>query len=226
MKKLFLLLLLFTVSIIACAQENYYWSAGKKNYIRVNTGVFVVKYKQNSKITNVKASLLGKFGIKHISSLRSNLGIINADKKSGITAKILKEDSTIGDAMPAYRLGNLPFYLTGEILLEPKSGVSIEQLLKLIDNHATIESKSKYNTYVLEVDNWNKLLKYTNRLYMSGLAKYSHPNFVAPIEVNTDPLYSDQYYLNNTGQFGGTPGIDIDAPDVWSISDRYGANRF
>ncbi len=46
---------------------------------------------------------------------------------------------------------------------------------------------------------------------MSGLVEYSHPNFIAPIEVTTDPLYGNQYYLNNTGQSGGTPGIDIDA---------------
>lgn len=219
MKKLFLLLLLLTVSIITCAQDNYYWSAGKKNYIRVDTGVFVVKYKQNFKISNVKAALLGKYGIKNITPFRNNLGIINADKKSRLTTEKLKADSTIEDAMPAYRFGNLPFYLTGEILLQPKPGVSIEQLLKLIDNHATIKSKSKYNTYVLEVDNWNKLPEYANRLYMSGLVKYSHPNFVAPIEVTTDPLYSNQYYLNNTGQFGGTLGIDIDAPGAWNITE-------
>ena len=35
--------------------------------------------------------------------------------------------------MPAYSFGNSPFYLTGEILLEPKEGIAIEKILNLID---------------------------------------------------------------------------------------------
>ncbi len=32
----------------------------------------------------------------------------------------------------------------------------------------------------------------------------------------TDPLFQDQWYLDNTGQFGGTPGVDIDVLPVWA----------
>ncbi len=120
--------------------------------------------------------------------------------------------------MPAYKFGNLPFYLTGEILLQPKPGVPIEKILKFIDNKAKVEQKTEYNTFVLETPYWNKLLEFSNRIYESGLVNYCHPNFIAPIEKTTDPLYSEQYYLNNTGQFGGTAGIDINAPEAWNIT--------
>jgi hypothetical protein len=30
-----------------------------------------------------------------------------------------------------------------------------------------------------------------------------------------DPLFSSQWYLRNTGQSGGTPGIDLDLGNVW-----------
>ncbi len=36
--------------------------------------------------------------------------------------------------------------------------------------------------------------------------------------VPNDPLYTDQWGLNNTGQNGGTTGIDIDAEDAWDIT--------
>ena len=36
--------------------------------------------------------------------------------------------------------------------------------------------------------------------------------------VPNDPLFSDQWGLNNTGQTGGTWDADIDAPAAWSIS--------
>ena len=36
----------------------------------------------------------------------------------------------------------------------------------------------------------------------------------APLSIN-DPLYKDQWYLKNTGQFGGTSGVDIKIEPVW-----------
>ena len=35
--------------------------------------------------------------------------------------------------------------------------------------------------------------------------------------VPDDPSFSNQWGLNNTGQTGGTPDIDIDAPEAWDI---------
>lgn len=32
---------------------------------------------------------------------------------------------------------------------------------------------------------------------------------------SNDPLFSQQWYLLNTGQNGGTPGIDINVVPVW-----------
>lgn len=33
-----------------------------------------------------------------------------------------------------------------------------------------------------------------------------------------DTKYPEQWFLNNTGQSGGTPGADIDAPEAWQIT--------
>ncbi len=33
-----------------------------------------------------------------------------------------------------------------------------------------------------------------------------------------DPMFGDQWHLNNTGQNGGTPDADIDAPEAWDIT--------
>lgn len=35
---------------------------------------------------------------------------------------------------------------------------------------------------------------------------------------NSDTYYPQQYYLKNTGQFGGTPGIDINIENAWAIT--------
>ncbi|MDX2128447.1 MAG: S8 family serine peptidase [Chloroherpetonaceae bacterium] len=33
-----------------------------------------------------------------------------------------------------------------------------------------------------------------------------------------DPNYTSQWWLNNTGQFGGIPGSDVDAPEAWFLA--------
>ena len=45
---------------------------------------------------------------------------------------------------------------------------------------------------------------------------YVQPNFVYRVDrTPNDPLYPTMYNLNNTGQTGGTPDADIDAPEAW-----------
>ena len=62
--------------------------------------------------------------------------------------------------------------------------------------------------------------------YLEGLGWVSSFEQDLPISVSTfsatsspnDPRYGDLYGLHNTGQSGGTPNADIDAPEAWSVS--------
>ena len=48
---------------------------------------------------------------------------------------------------------------------------------------------------------------------------YAEPNYrVQMIEVPNDPRYSELWGLNNEGQTGGTPDVDIDAPEAWDVT--------
>lgn len=48
---------------------------------------------------------------------------------------------------------------------------------------------------------------------------YAEPNYIWSIDqiVPNDTQYPSQYYLNNTGQGGGTPGADIRAQLAWTL---------
>ena len=47
---------------------------------------------------------------------------------------------------------------------------------------------------------------------------YAEPNlFVHPIAIPNDPSFSSQWGMHNTGQTGGTPDADIDAPEAWDV---------
>src|SRR5207249_6401101 len=52
----------------------------------------------------------------------------------------------------------------------------------------------------------------------SSLVEYAELDLIHHIFVTpNDPSFTDQWSLNNTGQNGGTPDADIDAPEGWDI---------
>ena len=57
------------------------------------------------------------------------------------------------------------------------------------------------------------------RLNRSALVSYAEPNFILRATATpNDPLFSQLYGLNNTGQTGGRPDADIDAPEGWDAA--------
>ncbi len=79
MKKVIFATILIVISIISFAQNNYYWSAGKKIYLKENPNVFIVKFSDTTK--NIEQSvqyLRNKKEIKYVTPIRNNLGIIIA----------------------------------------------------------------------------------------------------------------------------------------------------
>lgn len=47
---------------------------------------------------------------------------------------------------------------------------------------------------------------------------HAHPNYLKQAaDVPSDPRFAEQWGLDNTGQSGGTPDADIDAPEAWTL---------
>ncbi|MEA2129408.1 MAG: serine protease [Solirubrobacteraceae bacterium] len=62
------------------------------------------------------------------------------------------------------------------------------------------------------------------RLQRSGTVVYAEPNYIYhATAIPDDPLFGQQYGLDNTGQLGGAPDADIDAPEGW---DALGLGSF
>lgn len=49
-----------------------------------------------------------------------------------------------------------------------------------------------------------------------AVAQFNH--YVTERVIPNDPSFSQQWNLNNTGQSGGTPDADIDAPEAWNLT--------
>lgn len=78
-----------------------------------------------------------------------------------------------------------------------------------------------FRLHVSSSDATRNALTVANALYETGLCVWAHPNFLAHHTlrfVPNDPIYPSQWHLNNTGQFNGTPGADVNAPEAWDVT--------
>lgn len=114
-----------------------------------------------------------------------------------------------------------------ELILKLKAGVDIHQFLEKTGSNTLIPSQ--FYLKRSPVPEWN--------IYTLGLSNHANPgnvirflsqmNEVEVVQRNhilsarlkpDDPLYSNQWFLNNDGTQGGVNDADIDADKAWNIS--------
>ena len=96
-------------------------------------------------------------------------------------------------------------------------------------NNVTVESIStSMNIYLLKCSNDNTAKALIEKYHSDPQIKaiqYNH-RFEYRGYTPVDSYYTNQWFLNNTGQYGYTVGVDIDAPQAWDSSltnlTRYG----
>ncbi|MEO6330263.1 MAG: hypothetical protein ABIO55_15120 [Ginsengibacter sp.] len=107
----------------------------------------------------------------------------------------MKKENNVRHAWDAVNLDGLIFIPTGEILLKPKDGLTINDILNKLSlqTQVTVSNKSYYNMSVLNVIDSSNLFNIANSIYESKLVDWCHPNFYVPITNYTnDPLYAQQ----------------------------------
>jgi Subtilisin-like serine proteases len=141
------------------------------------------------------------------------------------TIELFKERTEIVSATYMYRYnnGNLEGIMD-EFTVLLKENTSYEQLAKLAkENGCKIGDENQFvkNQFTLHVPKTSELnaMQMANKFYETKLFKFSESEFVVlNAAQSNDLLFYDQWGLKNTGQSGGTTGIDINAEQAWSIT--------
>lgn len=118
-----------------------------------------------------------------------------------------------------------PIVETRELVVRFKDGVTrarVNQILKPLQG--TILSRigdHAPNAYLVEVPVTASSIDTANRLQALPEVRYAQPDLIWPKVsrfVPNDPIYPQQWHLNNPGGAGGIAGADIKAERAWEIT--------
>ena len=110
-----------------------------------------------------------------------------------------------------------------QILIQPKAGAGTPALANFHRAHQVKVLQSFQDLrglQVVKVPKGETVSGLISKYQASGLVEFAEPDYlVHAAAVPNDPMYLDGtlYWLNNTGQNGGTPDADIDAPEAWDV---------
>jgi len=230
-------LLFFTATFINCYCQNevFYYSGGKKHYLKTDSSFLMIQFNDYEKCTAKVSSVIKGLNLsdeeidyfededKYImirASKVKNYTINQICAMSGITRDIV-------DFISYERVNKDgdKFVITNTVRCLLKAGVKISEIQSYVD---------KYNSYIIEQDEWGVLsikceseestCNLANSLYESSLVKFSAPDMYLPIKPTSDPYYPYQYHLHNVSQPMPTHSypmiydLDIDAPEAWLIT--------
>ena len=239
MKKIvkYCLLLFFTATFINCYCQNevFYYSGGKKHYLKTDSSSLMIQFKDyeecSAMVSSVKKGLnLSDEEIDYLENEGKYIMIKGSKVKNYSIDQICAMSGITRDIVDFISYGRVnkdgdKFVITNTVRCLLKAGVKISEIQSYVD---------KYNSYIFEQDEWGVLsikceseestCNLANSLYESRFVKFSVPNMYLPIKPTSDPYYPYQFHLHNVSQPMLTHynpivyDLDIDAPEAWLIT--------
>jgi subtilisin family serine protease len=228
-----ILILCFIGSNYIKAQDTFYYYEGHKINLFEDKKSIVMLFNKNSTFKNRERTFSSDTSIVEMDVSDGTEDIYfarlsYANEINNILAKLQTYDITSSD-LETFSFGYITsdgnrIWPTNEVLIKLNPEFTIESIQSILDNfNASFFEVDKYGIYSYKVVNASQAFQLSNKLWESGKVKFAEPDFSQEIHFEqNDPLYNEQYYLNNTGQIiDGVPGtvdIDIDADKAWDIT--------
>ena len=232
MKKIIVFILLFSSLTIAYAQDFFMYVGGEKRHFEISPNKMLVQFVENTETSTVK-SIVGKnmsFQVSDISKTDYKewhlVSFLDTDKtkimeliqnrnKNGILFSGVVFVDKDGEKIAA---------LTNRIIVRLKQEEDYAILQKSIETYKIEDVRQdefENKTYLLNINHSSEknAMQIANELYETGFFEYVEPDLMLFIRYGTnDTYFSDQWGLNNTGQYGGIAGMDIKATQAWTIT--------
>jgi subtilisin family serine protease len=115
-------------------------------------------------------------------------------------------------------------YIPDEVIVKIKPGANLSAISSA---RADLGISVLETTQTLGIQRWNisepsvreAIATVSENPALADAIEYIEPNFIyrTTETIPNDPRFNELWGLNNTGQTGGTPDADIDAPEAWDI---------
>jgi len=225
MKRMIVLLafVLFGNVIFSQNVDYIYNSKGEKVYFQMNSNIKYFKF--TDKLSNAKKSDFFNELVELSSTALEQVGTdifkISIEQNKEAVENLLSNSEILEfcSSEMIYMQDSTVQWADNYVFLHSKKKCSIDFLLDSLNVfYLDIEALSPYlpNRYVVEIKGENAV-DCANRLFETGKFVYSQPAFYRA-NIIYDSLYSQQWGLNNTGQFGDSIGIDINAECAWNVT--------
>jgi hypothetical protein len=207
------------------AQDSYYWSGGEKISLKEDRSTLVLHFKEGKIPQNA-------FSTRHASSVDihqedARMIVHYAASQTQNLDQLLNTHTVNRSQLRSASFGwvlddGFSLVVTHEVVLQYASGQNIAAIQSLLDQYGASYARTEFETIIIDVPNINNVLPLANALRESGMTRFAHPDFYAKVTHYNDPLFSQQFQMNNTGQtidgFPGAADADCNAPEAWATT--------
>lgn len=225
MKKIVILLILVLFGYVVFPQTvNYIYNVGgDKIYFQNNPNIkyfkFVDKLSKNQKQNFLETLNLVSATFEQIDD--NIYKVIISQNVSSINQILNNEEFVEFFSSEMLHIQDAVIQWSGNhIFVQTYKKNSITTLLDSLNvRYSNIDTINPYlpNQYSIKIIGENAV-DCANRLFETGKFVYSQPAFYR-LNVIHNASYSQQWALNNTGQYGGIAGIDINVEPAWTITN-------
>ena len=219
----YVLITAFVQNNVVAQSDNYYWADKDLIELIPSSTHFIVTANDASLLTNAQPKNVQKYECwKH-----KSYAVVEVSKDVTIPELIvnLGFDTDEVQISPGLTLSDgFIIYPTQTIVAQLLDNKDASEMIRLVNQFGVKNITEKFGTYRIELKNVNQVLAAANTLHESRLFQFAQPDFYAPIEryqIN-DPLFSQQFQMNNTGQtldgVTGANDADCNALEAWGIS--------
>ena len=206
---------------------DFYWADGQKIALYRRLDEVVVGLKSSAGELGLAESLASTPAVPG-ATIRSRLGegaltVSGAFNELDAALRALAADSSVAWSGPAFvnAESGLKQWLGDEIIVCLRPGVDPAQYF-FADTFSGYERLACTNDqFVATVASGGSLavLGLADQLRADPNVAWTSPNFhTQGVKDTVNPLYPDQWHLDNTGQSGGSVDADVDASEAWDIT--------
>jgi len=174
--------------------------------------------------SNVKVGQVRGIGRKPIAIVYNQQSAYENEK----TIDMLTSFNQIKYASPLFSSNGEMVAIIPEIVIRVKPGIEIEKVQSVCETSSCKIIKQMEFTeqeYLIEVLGLNAdaVFAAVEELSQNSEVEWACPNIAAQLRLAEQVVPDDEYFpilwhLHNTGQSGGTPDADINAPEAWDIT--------